>query len=263
MPTTTGDTPTGAPVWIDLLTTDQDRAADFYGQLFGWAQEDPSEDGRDFGGYRNFTKDGVRVGGSMVKQPGMEMPDTWTVYLATPDAKETLDLVEPNGGTVLLPVQDVHDLGRFALVQDPGGAAIGLWEPGAHRGFGIVAEPGAPCWFELHARDYDASVPFYEAAFAWPAHVSGDEPGFRYTTYGEGADQRAGVMDASGFLADGAPAQWFVYFGTADCDATVRAAAALGGQVAAPPEDTPYGRLAALVDPMGATFRLLENNVNP
>ena len=28
--------PVGAPIWLDLSTSDLDRAADFYGALFGW-----------------------------------------------------------------------------------------------------------------------------------------------------------------------------------------------------------------------------------
>ena len=46
----------------------------------------------------------------------------------------------------------------MAVVTDPGGAAIGIWQPGLHKGFGIYDEPGTPSWFELHTRDYDASV---------------------------------------------------------------------------------------------------------
>lgn len=32
---------------------------------------------------------------------------------------------------------------------DPGGAAIGRWQPGEHQGFGIYSEFNAPTWFEL------------------------------------------------------------------------------------------------------------------
>lgn len=252
----TTDTPTGAPVWLDLLTTDQDRSAAFYGELFGWTLEEP--DGRDYGGYRNLLLDGVRIAGMMSKQPGVEMPDVWSVYLASPDIEETLDLATAAGGQVHLDAQEVYELGRFGMVMDPSGAPIGIWEPGTHRGFGRTQEPGAPCWFELHTRDFAAAVRFYEAAFAWPVAIQGDTDDFRYATHGEGEAQRAGIMDASAFLPEGVPSHWSVYFGTADADASIALATKLGATVVQPAEDTPYGRLASLTDPTGALFKLVQ-----
>ena len=40
------------------------------------------------------------------------------------------------------------------------------------------------------------------------------------------------------------PAQWYVYFRSADVDATLAKVVELGGAVVNPAEDTPYGRLA-------------------
>jgi predicted enzyme related to lactoylglutathione lyase len=40
------------------MTSDADRSRAFYGELFGWVAEEPNPD---FGGYFNFTKDGVRI----------------------------------------------------------------------------------------------------------------------------------------------------------------------------------------------------------
>ena len=108
----------------------------------------------------------------------------------------------------------------MVVVTDAGGAAIGGWQPGLNKGFGVIDEPGAPSWFELHTRDYEASVRFYEDVFKWDAHTVSDAPEFRYTTLGEGDDALAGIMDASAFLPDGVPAHWSIYFGTADADAS-------------------------------------------
>ena len=52
------DAPTGAPCWVDLMTSDQEGARRFYGDIFGWTSEEPNED---FGGYVNFSKDGALV----------------------------------------------------------------------------------------------------------------------------------------------------------------------------------------------------------
>ena len=65
-------------------------------------------------------------------------------------------------------------------------------------------------------------------------------------------------MDANGFLPDGVPAHWSVYFGSDDADATLARISELGGSVVRPAEDTPYGRLAQAADPTGALFKLVQ-----
>jgi predicted enzyme related to lactoylglutathione lyase len=152
---------------------------------------------------------------------------------------------------------DVKDLGTMGVVTDVGGAVIGMWRPGTHRGFGIYDEPGTPGWFELHTRDYDATVEFYRDVFTWDTHVAADEPGFRYTTLGKDEAALAGIMDAAGFLPEGVPAHWSVYFRVDDTDAALAKTVELGGAVVMPAEDTPYGRLAAATDVTGAAFKLV------
>jgi predicted enzyme related to lactoylglutathione lyase len=67
-------------------------------------------------------------------------------------------------------------------------------------------------------------------------------------------------MDASGFLPEGVPAHWSVYFGAEDTDAALAKVTSLGGSVVLPAEDTPYGRLAGVADPTGAQFKLVGPN---
>jgi predicted enzyme related to lactoylglutathione lyase len=249
--------PVGAPCWVDLFTSDTDKIRAFYGELFGWTSE---EAGPEYGGYINFSKDGLPIAGCMRNDGSAGMPDAWSVYLATDDAKATVDAAVANGGEVIVPAMDVMDLGVMAVVTDAGHAAIGAWQPGMHKGFGELGEIGTAGWFELHTRDYDATVEFYVKVFGWDAHAVSDTPEFRYTTLGEGDDQLAGIMDASAFQPDGAPASWSIYFKVADTDAALATIVELGGTVVTPAEDTPYGRLATTADPTGALFKLMASN---
>lgn len=246
------EAPVGAPCWIDLFTSDPDASRAFYGSLFGWTSEDAGEE---YGGYINFSKDGRPVAGGMRNDGEAGMPDVWTVYLATDDARKTADAAEAAGGRVLMAPMDVLALGTMALVGDPGGAAIGMWQPGLHKGFTVYAEPGTPTWFELHTSDYDRAVPFYRDVFRWDTHTMTDTSEFRYTTLGEGSSQLAGIMDAP--LPEGTPAFWAVYFGTSDTDASLARVVELGGTIMQPAEDTPYGRLAEAADTTGVRFRLV------
>lgn len=247
-------TPPGAPCWIDLMTSDPAASKAFYGELFGWTSEDS---GPEYGGYISFRKDDALVAGAMANDPAQGVPDGWSVYLATDDAEATSEAVTATGGTVVVPTMAVGELGKMLVVVDPSGATIGAWQPGTHTGFGLVDEPGAPAWFELHTRDHGAAIAFYEKAFGWETEVASDTDDFRYTTLGKGDDQAAGVMDAANFLPEGVPSLWTVYFRTADADADVAKAVALGATVVEPTEDTPYGRLAGLKDPTGAYFKLV------
>ncbi|MDQ1489072.1 MAG: uncharacterized protein QOJ23_1586 [Actinomycetota bacterium] len=247
--------PVGAPCWIDLFTSDPDKSRPFYSELLGWTAEAPNEA---FGGYFNFTKDGVLVAGGMRNDGEAGVPDHWNVYLAVEDAEATVAVATARGGGVIVPPMAVADLGTMAVITDAGGAAIGLWQPGTHKGIGIIAEPGAPAWFELHTRDYDASVQFYKDVFGWDAKTMSDTPEFRYTTLGEGEGALAGLMDSTGFLPEGVPAHWAVYLRVADTDAAVKTTVDLGGAVIMPAEDTPYGRIALVSDPTGAHFRLVQ-----
>lgn len=139
--------PIGAPCWIDLMTSDVDRSRAFYGELLGWEAGEPAEE---HGGYLNFTKDGALVGGCMASQPGQGMPDVWSVYLATDDAARTVEAAVAHGGQIHVRPMAVGDLGTMAVVADQAGAAVGIWQPGLHRGIGILGEAGTPSWFELH-----------------------------------------------------------------------------------------------------------------
>lgn len=248
------DPPTGAPCWIELFTHDSDRAESFYGELFGWVAENAGED---YGGYINFSKDGHLVAGCMRNDGSAGTSDGWTVYLHTPDLATAAELAPAHGAQVAVPPTKVMDLGSMAGFIDPGGAYIGAWQPGTHLGIELLAEPGAPAWFELHTSRFDESVDFYRAVFAWDTHVASDTPEFRYTTYGEGDGQLAGIMDSSQFPG-GPPAGWSIYFGVDNTDESLARAVEIGGTVVHPAEDTPYGRIAALTDPMGTAIKLVQ-----
>jgi len=246
--------PIGAPCWIDLFTSDPDKSRAFYGELMGWTAEEPNEQ---FGGYFNFSKGDSLIAGGMRNDGEAGVPDHWNAYLAVEDAEATVASATAHGGGVIVPAMAVADMGSMAVVTDAGGAAIGMWQPGTHKGIGLIGEPGTPAWFELHTRDYDASVQFYKDVFGWDAHTMSDTPEFRYTTLGEGEAALAGIMDSTGFLPEGVPAHWAVYLRVEDTDAAVKTAVELGGALIMPAEDTPYGRIAMVSDPTGGHFRLV------
>lgn len=246
--------PTGAPCWIDLFSSETDRAAAFYGGVFGWTAESAGEE---YGGYVNFFRNGVMIAGMMRNDGSAGMPDAWTTYLSVADAKATAEAAVAAGGQVHLEPMDVMGLGTMGLVADPGGASVGLWQAGSFAGYGLYDEPGTPAWHELHTRDYAAVVEFYRTVFGVAPLSVGDTDEFRYSQLMTGELAYAGVMDGRGFLPGGVPSSWQTYIRVDDVDATIATATGLGGRCTEPAMDTPFGRLAALVDPTGATIKLM------
>ncbi|HET7140148.1 MAG TPA: VOC family protein [Arthrobacter sp.] len=247
----------GAPCWIDLMTSDIAKARQFYGELFGWEYETGDEE--KYGGYTTARKNGKTVAGLMQKDEDQAgMPDVWSTYLRSDDAEATAAAVTANGGQVYMPPMDVPEQGHMAIFGDASGAAIGIWQPREMKGFELVAEPGAAAWHELHTKDYDAAVKFYQDVFAWETDVMSDTPEFRYTTLGAGDSAKAGILDASGYLPAEVPSSWHTYFAVESTDASVEKAIAMGATLVDPAEDTPYGRLATLTDPTGAMFKIMQ-----
>jgi len=254
----TPDITPGAPCWIDLMTSDTEKAKEFYNALFGWTYEAGDEE--TYGGYITASKDGKLVAGIMQKQADMgAMPDLWSTYLRTDDIKATTEAAAANGGQVYMEPMDVPEQGSMAMYGDSSGASIGAWQFGQMKGFEVAAVPGSPAWHELLAKDYDSAVSFYQKVFGWDTNVMSDTPEFRYTALGAGDNAKAGIMDAAGVLSDEVPSMWSVYFAVENTDATVEQALALGATVMHAAEETPFGRLATLIDPTGAVFKVIQD----
>jgi predicted enzyme related to lactoylglutathione lyase len=171
----------------------------------------------------------------------------------------TATAVRDAGGNVLAEPMDVMDLGRMAILADPTGAVVGIWQPGSFPGAGLVNEVGTFGWNELGTRDTAAAKDFYGAVFGWGYD---DEPSPRvgtYTIWKVGEAMVGGMldMDALGMPAE-IPPNWLVYFTVEDADAAVEKVNAGGGSVMNGPIDIPVGRFAVLDDPFGAVFAVMQ-----
>ncbi|MGE2729782.1 VOC family protein [Mycolicibacterium vaccae] len=245
-------TPLGAPIWIDLSTSDLERSQQFYGTVFGWTFE---SSGPEYGGYVTAFRDGRPVAGLMANDPQWNAPDAWTTYLHTADIAATLTQTTSAGGTNCVPAMEIPGKGWMAMATDPAGAFFGLWQPTGHRGYEVVNEHGAPLYFQLTTRDYGAALDFYRSVFGWQTNTVADSDEFRYSTASFDGEELLGVMDGS-VLPEEVPSVWTMFLAADDVDKTVRLVTENGGSVVRAAEDTPYGRLAALTDPTGAAFNL-------
>jgi uncharacterized protein len=115
----------GVFVWDELLTSDIGAAKSFYGEILGWTARDT-----DMGEmtYTIFRRAGdVDAGGGMTMPPGMEAP-LWLTYIATDNVDESAEKAKGLGAAIQTQPTDIPDIGRFAVIKDPTGAAVGIWQ---------------------------------------------------------------------------------------------------------------------------------------
>ncbi|HUS42930.1 MAG TPA: VOC family protein [Ilumatobacteraceae bacterium] len=250
----------GVPSWIDLATPDPTAAKAFYSELFGWHFDDQPTD-TDGVDYTMADLRGQPTAGIMQLSAEMAasgMPPFWSTYVAVDDIDTAVGKVEPAGGSVMQPSMDAMEAGRFAVVADPAGAVICMWEAKEHIGAGVVNEHGAFSWSELITPDPAAVAPFYNAVFGWTAQAAAMPTG-TYTLFAVAGGNENGIAGAMAPPVEGMPAFWGVYFMVDDAAATVGLAKTLGAQIVMEATEMPgVGTLATLIDPHGAAFSVMQ-----
>ena len=115
-------------VHVELGTTDLAKAKSFYQSLFGWSLHD-----EDVGGGMQYTMIdvGEGTGGGMMKQPRPGVPSAWVPYVLVDDLAAATQKARSLGATVMHDATEVMNAGSFAIIADPTGAVLGLWQPKA------------------------------------------------------------------------------------------------------------------------------------
>jgi uncharacterized protein len=263
----------GVPCWIDTTQPDPAAAAEFYGRLFGWELDSVMPEGATEV-YLMARLRGQDVAAVASTPEGASAGATWNTYVRVESAEETAAKVREAGGQVVMEPVDVGDSGRMAGFVDTEGATFFVWEPGRHRGAGIVNEPGSLNFNDLSTREPEAAEAFYGAVFGWETIDLGGGWGWGLPGYGDflesrnpgmragmaemGAPERfedvvASLSPAPAGQPDAAPA-WAVTFAVDDADAVAARASELGGRVVTAPFDAPWVRMAVIADPQGAVF---------
>jgi len=246
--------PPGTFSWVDLATIDVDGARDFYTALFGWVGD-------------------AEAGGSMLRLDGALVAaifplsaeslatgaaPSWTCYVTVTDVDAGAARAVELGGAVAREPFDIMDVGRVALVQDPQGAVVALWQAGTHFGAERVNDVGCLCMNELVTSDLDAARAFYEPLFGWTTGLVDTGPGGPTLVWVHNDGSLNGHMSV-----EPGPPHWRPYFSVESTAATVAQLEALGGSVLAGPFPIPDGSIAVVRDPQGAEFALFEGETDP
>jgi predicted enzyme related to lactoylglutathione lyase len=250
-------------IWYELMTTDQEAAIAFYGAVVGWTAADHENSGsggmrysilsageRGMGGMMQLT-DEMRAGGA---RPG------WVGYIGVADTDSAAADVTDSGGSILMGPDDIPNVGRFAMVADPGGAPFYLLTPNPRDDEPPPAEPNTPGlvgWHELYAsQGQEAAFSFYSGRFGWETmHEMDMGPMGVYRIFGADGIQMGGMMDKPENIPVSA---WGFYFNVDGIDAAIERIKANGGEVRMGPHDVPGGSwIVQASDPQGASFALV------
>jgi predicted enzyme related to lactoylglutathione lyase len=259
----------GVPCWVDAIADDAEAAMRFYAGVFGWEFSGPGViPGDPPGEYyvarlrgRDVAGIGRAPGGSPAPAPA------WNTQVSVASTDETVQRARQAGATILAEPVDAPPAGRIAVLADPTGATLCVWEPYDRQGAALVNEPSAWAMSTLHTDNPERAKAFYGELFGWHAEPFGPEGAgielFALPGYVGGEVAQPVPRDVVAVLAplpaggaDGGGALWAVDFWIADADAAVDAAAQLGGRVLAAPTDVPMFRRAVLADPHGAVFTI-------
>ena len=245
-------------IWYELLTTDPDAAARFYGAVIGWQSRPVEDSNLD---YRILGINGTDVAGLMALPAGAEaagMRPCWLGYIGVRDVDATAADIVRAGGAQHMPPTDIPGVGRLAMLADPQGVVFYVMR-GAMEGTSTAFSPakqGHCHWNELATRDQGAALAFYTDLFQWekgdamPMGAMGD---YQFITH---QGQTIGAVMTR--MEDGPPPAWTFYFGVEDIDLAAQAVSDNGGAIHYGPAEVPGGVFIIVAgDPQGALFGLV------
>ena len=119
----------GSIAWTDVTVADAPALRDFYAAVVGWVARDV-----DMGAYSDFNMhvpgDEAPVAGIChARGPNAALPSSWLIYILVPDVAESVRVCEERGGSVIDGPRQLGTMGRFAVIRDPAGGVVALFEP--------------------------------------------------------------------------------------------------------------------------------------
>ena len=123
--------PLGTIGWADLTVPDAPRLRDFYTAVTGW-RADPIP----MGEYDDFLMVSAATGAPVAgvchaRGANAGLPPQWLVYVTVADLDASLARCAELGGAVVTPTRGTAPAARYAVVRDPAGAVVALYQPPA------------------------------------------------------------------------------------------------------------------------------------
>jgi predicted enzyme related to lactoylglutathione lyase len=118
--------------WHDLAAADVPAARRFYGVVFGWSGVVQRANGGSFLRLRSGQRDVGSLYPLGRAQLDAGVPSHWTSYVRVDDVEAAARRVQDAGGRVLVTPFAVDGTASIAVIADPAGAMLGLWQDPPH-----------------------------------------------------------------------------------------------------------------------------------
>lgn len=116
--------------YVQLHTTDPERAKRFYGELLEWSFEEAPADKPAYAEIQV----GEGTAGGMLKCATPEMPSHWLPFVLVTDVQASVGKATELGATVVVQPTKVPGKGTYSVLVDPTGASVALWQPASMEG---------------------------------------------------------------------------------------------------------------------------------
>lgn len=244
----------GLFAWYDIMAVDEAATNPFYSALFGW---EFSDDPRPNDGYRMVMFEGKGLGGSLPWKAESGR-SAWMGYIQITGIEAMVERARALGATIFVDLMEIPDVGKFAVLDDPTGAALYLYEVAPEfraPDNGYDRGPGNIIWNELITNDIARASAFYRDIAGWELVPMTPDP-LGYTVAKVDGDPVAGIFQPA---APPEVSTWILSVNTADIDATIAETLELGGKVIHPANTVPgIGRTAWIADPTGGVIGLMQ-----
>jgi len=119
---------TGEFCWNELATHDVQKAKNFYGEVFGWQFKDIQTEEKQYTLVKSNDKEFAGIW-QIPQDKKNQIPPHWMSYILVSDVTAALEKAQKNGAIVKVEITKAGEMGHFAIIIDPIGAQIALWEP--------------------------------------------------------------------------------------------------------------------------------------
>ena len=243
----------GQFVWYEFLSTDVEASMAYYTEVMGWKTMPFEESDKP---YTMFCVGDQPIGGVSElpeEVKAQNIPSHWMASVMVDDVDKTVSRAKELGGQIHLPAFDIKNVGRYSVIGDKEGAALGLFKPQNEMTLLPKNTQGVVGWKELNTTDNVSAMTFYQELFGWHKTEAMDmgEMG-KYEMFG-----LKGVEGSLGGMSNAAkkmnfPPSWVYYVNVSDIDAAAKRATSKGGTIHMGPMEVPGGaKIVMCMDPQG------------
>jgi uncharacterized protein len=114
--------------WNELVTPNVRKAKEFYGKVFDWEFEENKAGDIAITMIKSNKKLVGNIKAKPQKEQNEETLSQWLAYILVENLEHSIERATKHGSTIIKPISQVGELGRYAIITDPDGAHLALWE---------------------------------------------------------------------------------------------------------------------------------------